>query len=69
MPWLQGLTVMKVDREGGGGGPSHQGGVLMDFIMFVVFAHLAIVLDPKLDFTYAIFYSFFLPPLPQQSEA
>lgn len=62
---MQGLTVMKVDREGSGGGPSHQGRVLMDFIMFVVFAHLAIVLNPKLDFTYAIFYSVFLSLLPQ----
>lgn len=59
---MQDLTVRKVDREGGRGGPSHQSGVLIDFIMFVLFAHLAIVLDPKLDFTYVIFYSFFLPP-------
>lgn len=44
---MQILTVMSMDREGAGGGLSHQGTLLMDFIMFVVFAHLAIVLDPN----------------------
>lgn len=41
-----------------GAGPAglrHQGGMVTGFIMLVVFAHVAITLDPKLNLTYAIF--------------
>lgn len=47
--------MIDVDRKGGGGRPEITGGMLMDFIMFGVFADLAIFRDPQVDFTYAIF--------------
>lgn len=42
--------------EGAGtAGPRHQGGMFAGFIMLVVFAHVAIALDPKPNLAYAIF--------------
>lgn len=47
-------------EEGGGGGPSHQGGVSGDVTVCVVSAHPATVLDPKLNSTHATVSPFFI---------
>lgn len=52
---MQTLTMIDMDRKGAGAGLSLGGGMLVDFIMCGVFAHLAFVRDPQLDFIYAIF--------------
>ena len=58
---MQPLTVISRDKKGGGGEPESPGGDVNGFYDVLVYAHLAIVLDPRLDFTYAIFYSLIFP--------
>lgn len=52
------LVVISPGRDGGSGGAQVATGMQVGYVVCVMLAHLATVLDPKLNITHATFYSF-----------